>query len=83
MSHSNSVILYNEMHHQQPEHADADDWADDDDAAQQECVRRWRNAGPEQRKKMFALFEESGIFIASCRHRFVLLVCDMIRSGEL
>ncbi|KAG2147967.1 hypothetical protein DEU56DRAFT_730319 [Suillus clintonianus] len=25
------------------------------------------------RKKMFAVFEESGIFIASCRHHFVLL----------
>lgn len=47
------------------------------------CVNRWRNAGPEERKRMFALFEESGIFIASCRHRLVLLVCDMVRSGEL
>ena len=32
---------------------------------------------------MFAFFDESGIFIASCRHRMVLLVCDMIKSGEL
>jgi Kyakuja-Dileera-Zisupton transposase len=32
---------------------------------------------------MFALFQESGIFIASCCHRLVLLACDMIRSGEL
>jgi len=47
------------------------------------CTDRWRNAGPEQCKKMFATFEESGIFIAACRHRFVLLACDMIRSGEL
>ncbi|KIJ58422.1 hypothetical protein HYDPIDRAFT_74545, partial [Hydnomerulius pinastri MD-312] len=34
-------------------------------------------------KRMFAVFQESGIFIASCWHRFVLLACDMIRSGEL
>lgn len=32
---------------------------------------------------MFAVFDESGIFIAACRHRFVLLACDMVRSGEL
>ena len=47
------------------------------------CLERWRNAGPEERKKMFSLFDESGIFIASCRHRMVLVVCDMIKSGEL
>ena len=47
------------------------------------CVEHWRNAGPDQRKKMFSMFAESGIFIASCRHRFVLLACNMIRSGEL
>ena len=62
---------------------DNDDWENDDDAAQAECIKRWRNAGPEQRKKMFALFDKSGIFIATCRHRFFLLGCDMIRSGEL
>ncbi|KAG1780643.1 hypothetical protein EV702DRAFT_1177860 [Suillus placidus] len=47
------------------------------------CVNRWCNAGPETRKKMFSVFDESGIFIAACRHRFVVLACDMIRSGEL
>ncbi|KAG1763988.1 hypothetical protein EV702DRAFT_1051527 [Suillus placidus] len=47
------------------------------------CTDRWKNAGPEIQKKMFSIFDESGIFIASCRHRFVLLACDMIRSGEL
>ncbi|RDB19588.1 hypothetical protein Hypma_013286 [Hypsizygus marmoreus] len=64
---------------------DSDDWVDIDGelTGSMKCVDRWRNAGPEERKKMFALFDESGIFIASCRHRVVLLVCDMIRSGEL
>jgi hypothetical protein len=47
------------------------------------CVERWRNAGPEARKKMFALFAIAGIFIATCRHGHVLVICDMIRSGEL
>jgi hypothetical protein len=48
-----------------------------------ECIKRWRNAGPEARKKMFALFEIAGIFLVVCRHGHVLLMCDMIRSGEL
>jgi hypothetical protein len=47
------------------------------------CVERWRNAGPEQRKHMFAMFAESGIFIVACRHGNILLACDMIQSGEL
>ena len=47
------------------------------------CVERWRNAGPEARKKMFALFAVAGIFLAVCRHGHVLVICDMIRSGEL
>ncbi|KAJ7500264.1 hypothetical protein B0H11DRAFT_1714916, partial [Mycena galericulata] len=47
------------------------------------CVDRWRNAGPEQRKKMFALFAVSGIFLTVCRHGHVIVMCDMIRSGEL
>ncbi|KAG1724147.1 uncharacterized protein EDB91DRAFT_1239995 [Suillus paluster] len=47
------------------------------------CTEQWRNAELEQRKKMFSVFDESGIFIAACRHRFVLLACDMVQSGEL
>lgn len=47
------------------------------------CVERWRAAGPEARKKMFALFAIAGIFLAVCRHGHVLVMCDMIRSREL
>ncbi|KAJ6486300.1 hypothetical protein DFH09DRAFT_948870 [Mycena vulgaris] len=47
------------------------------------CVERWKAAGPESRKKMFALFAIAGIFISVCRHGHVLVMCDMIRSGEL
>jgi hypothetical protein len=32
---------------------------------------------------MFALFAVAGIFLAVCRHGHVLVICDMIRSGEL
>ncbi|CAL1709575.1 unnamed protein product [Somion occarium] len=48
-----------------------------------ECVKRWRNAGPEARKKMFALFAVTGVFVCLCRHGQLLAICDMIRSGEL
>lgn len=47
------------------------------------CVERWRSAAPESRKKMFALFAVAGIFVAVCRHGHLLVICDMIRSGEL
>lgn len=32
---------------------------------------------------MFSLFDETGIFIACCRHRMVVYGCDMRKSGEL
>ncbi|KAF8874764.1 hypothetical protein BD779DRAFT_1613541 [Infundibulicybe gibba] len=47
------------------------------------CLEQWRNTGPDTRKRVFALFAVSGIFIAVCRHGHVLFMCDMIRSGEL
>ena len=47
-----------------------DDWEDvDTPSSLSKCVDRWQNAGPEQRKKMFTLFEETGIFLACCHHR--------------
>ncbi|KAJ7433959.1 hypothetical protein B0H11DRAFT_1758215 [Mycena galericulata] len=33
--------------------------------------------------KMWSIFDETGVFLALCRHGFVLLVADMVRSGEL
>ncbi|KAG1727456.1 uncharacterized protein EDB91DRAFT_1239525 [Suillus paluster] len=47
------------------------------------CTAHWCNAGPEQHKKMFSVFDESGIFITACHHCFVLVACNMIHSGEL
>ncbi|KAG1854936.1 hypothetical protein DFJ58DRAFT_716274 [Suillus subalutaceus] len=64
-----------------------DDWEDviqsESAPASFHCVDRWRNAGPEQRKRMFSIFDESGIIVAACRHRIILLACDMVKSGEL
>ncbi|KAG2051489.1 hypothetical protein BDR06DRAFT_983575 [Suillus hirtellus] len=47
------------------------------------CVDQWHNAAPESRKKMFAIFKKSGIFITVCRHGFLLTICDMVQSGKL
>ncbi|KAF8187398.1 hypothetical protein K438DRAFT_1907534 [Mycena galopus ATCC 62051] len=47
------------------------------------CEERWKNLSDELTSKMWGIFNETGIFIALCRHSFVLLVADMVRSGEL
>jgi hypothetical protein len=33
--------------------------------------------------KMWGVFDETSIFLALCCHGFMLLVTDMIKSGEL
>ncbi|KAL0572264.1 hypothetical protein V5O48_009690 [Marasmius crinis-equi] len=47
------------------------------------CVERWKAAAPDAQKKMFELFSVAGIFLSVCRHGHVLVMCDMVRSGEL
>ena len=34
-------------------------------------------------KKMWAIFDETGIFLTLCRHGFLLVIADMVQSGEL
>ncbi|KAJ7017058.1 hypothetical protein C8F04DRAFT_980139 [Mycena alexandri] len=47
------------------------------------CEERWKNLSEDSAKKMWAIYDETGIFICLCRHGFVLMVADMVRSGEL
>lgn len=47
------------------------------------CAERWRNMKTELTSKMWGVFEETGLFLALCRHGFVLLLVDMVHSGEL
>lgn len=47
------------------------------------CAERWRNMKSVLTSKMWGVFEETGLFLALCRHGFVLMMVDMIRSGEL
>lgn len=34
-------------------------------------------------KKVWSIFDETGIFLAICRHGYSLLIADMVKSGEL
>ncbi|KAG8917522.1 hypothetical protein FRC02_003065 [Tulasnella sp. 418] len=47
------------------------------------CVERWKANADDSKKGMFNCFEESGIFLACCRHGLILIGCDMVASGEL
>ena len=47
------------------------------------CAERWQNMKTAFTAKMWGIFEETGLFLALCRHGFVLILVDMVRSGEL
>ncbi|KAJ7062969.1 hypothetical protein B0H15DRAFT_794779 [Mycena belliarum] len=47
------------------------------------CADRWKNMINDVTSKMWGIFDETGIFLALCRHGFVLVIVDMLRSGEL
>lgn len=48
-----------------------------------DCVKNWKAASDDDKKRMWAVFDESGIFACACRHGLMLWIVDMIRSGEL
>jgi hypothetical protein len=49
----------------------------------EDCSRNWKAAADDDKKKMWAIFDETGIFIAACRHGIMLWYADMIKSGKL
>lgn len=48
-----------------------------------QCVKNWKAAASEDKKKTWAIFDETGIYASACRHSLILWLCDMVRSGEL
>ncbi|KAI0349369.1 hypothetical protein OH77DRAFT_1514920 [Trametes cingulata] len=56
---------------------------DDEELSDNKCTRNWKAAGRDEDKKMWGVFDESGIFASACRHGFILWITDMIASGEL
>ncbi|KAJ7840481.1 hypothetical protein B0H14DRAFT_2587381 [Mycena olivaceomarginata] len=47
------------------------------------CADCWKNMINDVTSKMWGIFDETGIFLALCRHGFVLVIADMIRSGGI
>jgi hypothetical protein len=47
------------------------------------CVEWWKANANDSKKGMFSCFDKSGVFISVCRHGFILVVADMVASGEL
>ncbi|KAJ6564784.1 hypothetical protein B0H19DRAFT_1209940 [Mycena capillaripes] len=59
-----------------PDAAEGDDEEDG-------CTERWQNMKQEVTARAWGMYDETGIFPALCRHGFVLVVVDMVKSGEL
>ncbi|KZT06566.1 uncharacterized protein LAESUDRAFT_759386 [Laetiporus sulphureus 93-53] len=53
------------------------------DSATCTCMQNWKSVASEEKKKMWGIFEETGIFASACRHGLILWIADMICSGEL
>ncbi|KAF7319716.1 hypothetical protein MKEN_00753400 [Mycena kentingensis (nom. inval.)] len=47
------------------------------------CATRWKNMINDTTAKSRSLFDETGLFLSTCRHSFVIVAVDMVRSGEL
>ena len=47
------------------------------------CTTNWKAAQADEVKRMWDNFDESGIFASACRHGMVLVLADMVMSGEL
>ncbi|KAJ7586885.1 hypothetical protein C8J56DRAFT_1051186 [Mycena floridula] len=43
----------------------------------------WHNSQESNTRAMWSIYDETGIFVLLCRHGFVLLMADMVNSGEL
>lgn len=47
------------------------------------CIKHWKANASDDKKRMWAMFDEAGIFLSACRHHMILWGADMVRSGEL
>ncbi|KAJ6569307.1 hypothetical protein B0H19DRAFT_881742, partial [Mycena capillaripes] len=47
------------------------------------CTERWQNMKEDVMARAWGMYDETGIFLTLCQHGFVLIVVDMIKSGEL
>jgi hypothetical protein len=56
---------------------------EEDTVAENTCAGRWKNMDDTKTKKAWGIYDETGVFVAVCRHGFSLLIADMVQSGEL
>ena len=47
------------------------------------CADNWKASQAGEVRRMWNIYEETGIFAAACRHGLILWLADMVRSGEL
>ncbi|KAF8158816.1 hypothetical protein K438DRAFT_1910014 [Mycena galopus ATCC 62051] len=59
------------------------DIEEQEDIAESGCEDRWQNMKEAVTTRAWGMYDETGIFPALCRHGFVLVVADMVKSGEL
>lgn len=57
--------------------------SDASDSIAADCSKNWKAAASDEKKRMWSIFDETGIFVSACRHGFILWYADMVRSGEL
>ncbi|KAJ7124029.1 hypothetical protein C8R43DRAFT_899278 [Mycena crocata] len=58
-------------------------FTDEPDSDDGGCSDRWQNMKEEITSKAWGMYDETGVFLSLCRHGFVLVIADMVRSGEL
>jgi hypothetical protein len=46
------------------------------------CASNWKAAVSMEKKRMWGIFDETGIFASACPHGFILWLADMVQSGE-
>ncbi|KAH9849711.1 hypothetical protein C2E23DRAFT_736739 [Lenzites betulinus] len=47
------------------------------------CAEHWKASAAENLKRALDIYETTGIFVSACRHGFIQIACEMVRSGEL
>ena len=62
---------------------DPTDGVDSPDGVVSGCAGHWKAAEADHKKRMWRVFDETGIFASACCHGMILWIVDMIRSGEL
>ncbi|KIM88060.1 hypothetical protein PILCRDRAFT_3755 [Piloderma croceum F 1598] len=54
----------------------------EDDTTLASCADNRKAAHSDSKKRMWGIFQETGLFASACRHLLVLWIADMIHSGE-